>query len=294
MLERAFLTEDRPEPREWIEALEDLAESLKQCGLHIGHFYFQDLPTCPWCELESQTGLMLFPFINSNRTADDGEFNIFTVENLVSSLAVPENLPAKLPKTGILPPPSTEAETARRENLSRFIMLSVVQFAVVVFLTAIAGAGVGFFVGAILMAGFIVSLNNAGKNSKIDLEVRLEGARRDWERLENEWSSVKNNAPNFKDDLALVRRRITEHHQLQQQTREEVKLLRGEYIQNNKDENLPKLPVEEKRGGHLPSVCSFRILITNLEISSQTGAKISNASSFMIRTRKFPKPIKNV
>jgi len=38
MFERAFLTDDRPEPREWIEALEDLTDSLKQCALHIGHF----------------------------------------------------------------------------------------------------------------------------------------------------------------------------------------------------------------------------------------------------------------
>lgn len=223
MFERAFLTEDRPEPREWIEALEDLSESLKQCNLHVGHFYFQDLRSCPWCALESQTGLMLFPFISS-AAAGEESFNIFTIENLVSSLTVPQNLPAAPPKTGFLPPPSPEAENARRKNLTRFITLAILQFCIVVFLTAVAGAGVGFFIGALLMAGFIVTLNNSGKNSKIDLEVRLESARREWNQLQNEWSGA-GALPQFNDDLARVQKKISEHHQLQQQSREKIKLL---------------------------------------------------------------------
>jgi DNA-binding helix-hairpin-helix protein with protein kinase domain/Tfp pilus assembly protein PilF len=224
MFERAFLTDERPEPREWIEALEDLSDSLKQCGLHIGHYYFQELHACPWCALESQTGLMLFPFVSGVRAAGQENFNIFTIENLVSSLAIPQNLPMKPPKTNILPPPSPEAENARRENLSRFITLAVLQFCIVIFLTAIAGPGVGFFIGALLMAGFIVTLNNSGKNSKVDLEIRLESARRDWNQLENEWSAA-DTVPRFNNDVALIRQKITEHHQLQQQSREKVKQL---------------------------------------------------------------------
>lgn len=234
MFERAFLTVKRPEPREWIEALEDLSDSLKQCSLHIGHYYFEDLYACPWCALESQTGLMLFPFVSGNRAAGEEAFNIFTIENLVSSLAIPNNLPAKPPKTSILPPPSPEAENARRENLSRFITLAVLQFCIVIFLTAIAGAGVGFFIGALLMAGFIVTLNNSGKNNKIDLEVRLENARREWNQIENEWSAA-DVAPQFNSDLTLVRQKITEHHQLQQQSREKIKLLHDQVFHYNLD-----------------------------------------------------------
>ncbi len=234
MFERAFLTDDRPEPREWIEALEDLSESLKQCGLHIGHFYFEDLHACPWCELESKTGLMLFPFISGNRAAGEENFNIFTIENLVSSLAVPNNLPAKPPKTPFLPPPSEEAENARRENLSRFITLAVLQFCIVIFLTAIAGAGVGFFIGALLMAGFIVTLNNSGKNNKIDLEVRLESARREWNQLENEWTA-SDTTPQLNNDVSLIHQKIKEHHKLQQQSREKVKLLQDGAFQYKLD-----------------------------------------------------------
>ncbi len=224
MLERAFLTEDRPEPREWIEALEDLSNNLKQCALHIGHFYFNKLQSCPWCELESKTGLMLFPFVSGNNTAGAEHFNIFTVENLVSSLNLPTHLPVKPTKPSFLPPPSPEAENTRRENLSRFIMLAILQFSVVVFLTAIAGSGVGFFIGAILMTGMIVMLSNTGKNSKGDLEAQLEKAQQDWNQLENEWK-LSDTAPQFNSNLSLIREKISAHHQLQRQSRQKVKLL---------------------------------------------------------------------
>ncbi|HVE59963.1 MAG TPA: hypothetical protein VNB22_24330, partial [Pyrinomonadaceae bacterium] len=244
MFERAFLTDDRPEPREWIEALEDLSDSLKQCGLHIGHYYFQDLHACPWCELESKTGLMLFPFVSGNRTAGEEAFNIFTIENLVSSLVVPQNLPAKPPKTGVLPPPSPEATKARSENLSRFITLAILQFCIVIFLTAVAGSGVGFFIGALLMAGFIVTLNNSGKNNKIDLEVRLESARREWNQLENEWT-VADTTPQLNNDVSLIRQKINEHHKLQQQSREKVKLLQDGAFQYKLDVYLSSFKISD-------------------------------------------------
>jgi DNA-binding helix-hairpin-helix protein with protein kinase domain/Tfp pilus assembly protein PilF len=248
MFERAFLTLKRPEPREWIEALEDLSDSLKQCSLHIGHYYFQDLYACPWCALESQTGLMLFPFVSGARAAAGGEdnFNIFTIENLVASLAVPNNLPAKPPKTAVLPPPSSEAENARRENLSRFITLAVLQFCIVIFLTAIAGPGVGFFIGALLMAGFIVTLNNSGKNSKVDLEVRLEKARQDWNQLETEWSGA-DALPQFNNDVALIRQKINEHHQLQQHSREKVKLLHDDVFRYKLDLYLASFKIGDAK-----------------------------------------------
>jgi DNA-binding helix-hairpin-helix protein with protein kinase domain/Tfp pilus assembly protein PilF len=246
MFERAFLTIKRPEPREWIEALEDLSDSLKQCSLHIGHFYFDNLHTCPWCELESKMGLMLFPFVSGNRAVGEEQFNIFTVENLVSSLTIPQNLPAKPPKPLALPPPSPEAETTRRENLSRFIMLAILQFCIVIFLTAIAGPGVGFFVGAILMTGLIVTLNNSGKTNKGDLEARLEKARQDWNQLENEWTAA-DTVPQFNNDLSLIKQKISAHQNLQQQSREKVKLLHDEIFHYKLDFYLSSFKIADAK-----------------------------------------------
>ena len=165
---------------------------------------------------------------------------------MVASLAVPNNLPVKPPKTSIMPPPSKEAETARRENLSRFITLAVLQFSIVIFLTAIAGPGVGFFIGALLMAGFIVTLNNSGKNSKVDLEVKLESARREWNQLETEWTGA-DVLPQFNSDAALIRQKIDEHHRLQQESRERVKQLHGSVFQYKLDSYLASFKISDAK-----------------------------------------------
>jgi DNA-binding helix-hairpin-helix protein with protein kinase domain len=280
MFERAFLTDDRPEPREWIEALEDLSESLKQCALHIGHFYFEDLRDCPWCALESQTGLMLFPFVTSARGTGDESFNIFTIENLVTSLALPNNLPAKPVKSALPVPPSPEAETARRENMSRFITLAILQFCIVVFLTAIAGPGVGFFIGALLMAGFIVTLNNSGKNSKVDLEVQLENARREWNQIETEWSTA--DTALFNDDMALIRKKIDEHHKLQQQSREKVKLLGEGDFQYKLDTYLASFKIDEAKLAGIGAEHIRRLKSAGIRTAADIDAK---------RLKSLPPPI---
>ena len=71
----------------------DLANNLEGCSVHPGHQFFNKLAVCPWCRIESQTGLMLFPFVSATAPGGTEPFNIFTVENLIANLGVSNNLP---------------------------------------------------------------------------------------------------------------------------------------------------------------------------------------------------------
>jgi DNA-binding helix-hairpin-helix protein with protein kinase domain/Tfp pilus assembly protein PilF len=62
LFSRAFLSANRPEPREWVEPLESLAKSLRRCDLHSGHHFSALLAACPWCEIELRAGVRLFNF----------------------------------------------------------------------------------------------------------------------------------------------------------------------------------------------------------------------------------------
>ena len=238
MFERAFLTNDRPEPWEWIEALEDLSSSLKQCAVHIGHHYFNALLACPWCEIEAKTGLMLFPFISSGQPIGEDGFNVFTVEKLLASLDIPNNLPAKpFKSTVFLPSPSEDAQELRIASQKRFIGIALLQFFIVLFLTGVAGAGVGFFIGAILLVGFLVTFHNSDKSNKDYYEEQLSDARRDWNNLENDWD--KNViATDLNDDLELVRKKVSEHQSLQQKSRNKIKRLNDEVFQYKLNSHL--------------------------------------------------------
>lgn len=234
MFERAFFTEERPEPREWIEAIEDLSANLKQCSVHIGHHYFNELFACPWCEIESKTGLMLFPFVSSVKANAENGFNIFTVENLLASLEIPQNLPAKPFKPTILPMPSEKAREMQSTNKNRLVGVAIVQFLAVFLLTIIGGAGVGFVFGVILMTIFFAVFHNSDKPEREAFEEELHKVRKEWDELDGDWKR-NNKAEELNADLALVRTKVAAHQTLQQQSRDEMKLIGDKTFQYNLD-----------------------------------------------------------
>ncbi len=229
LFKRAFLTKDnRPEPREWIEALEDLSNSLEQCSLHPGHLYFNELAACPWCEIEGQTGLMLFPFITSaNHPGGEKPFNVFTVENLIASLGIANNLPAKLPKpTEILPPPSNEIVVAKKEGQRLTFIIVFAQFFGLILMMAVFGIGTTFLLSIISMIFMMVFFSNSNKYLRDQLKDSLADAEIKWENLEIKWT---NTAPqNLDNDLVQIRQKLQAHQQIQQQSRRQLKLLQAD------------------------------------------------------------------
>lgn len=225
LFERAFSTENknRPEPKEWIEALEDLSDNLEQCSFHPGHLYFNQLTNCPWCAIESQTGVMLFPFINSSKNADgENQFNIFTIENLISNLGISTNLPARPLKPEVLPMPSPQIVEAQRSSKTWQYAIVGAHFVTLTFLMAIFGVGVSCFLGFLLMALFITILNNTDKNLRGEINDRLTSAQTEWERIENDWNKVL--APKkLTDDLSQIKNRIGDYQNLQRKSIQQLK-----------------------------------------------------------------------
>ncbi len=259
MFERAFLTGDRPEPREWVEALEDFSRSLDQCNFHPGHHYYEKLAACPWCRIEGQTGLMLFPFINSaNDLNGEKPFNIFTIENLIENLGINQNLPAKPidPMTLFAPPPSPEFIDKKRDNRKRQITIIAIQFVLISVFMYFLGIGAGVFVGIVTMIFFIISLNNPDKDLRAELNESLFDAREKWNQIENEWS--KGLVPqNVNDDLAQIRKKIDAYQKFQQTAAHKIKLLRddvsrrhfSEYLRSFRLEaaEIPEIKAEDRR-----------------------------------------------
>src|SRR5262245_48732952 len=76
LFRRAFLTTNRPQPREWVEPLDALAKALKKCGMHSGHYYYKELRDCPWCGIESQAPVRLFHFPRPGEDSRRGHFRL--------------------------------------------------------------------------------------------------------------------------------------------------------------------------------------------------------------------------
>ncbi len=58
----------RPTAKQWIMALEKLANKLKPCAVNQNHHYLSSLTKCSWCEFESKNGLVIFPSIKQAQT----------------------------------------------------------------------------------------------------------------------------------------------------------------------------------------------------------------------------------
>lgn len=246
MLERAFLTELRPEPHEWIEALEDLSNNLKQCGAHPGHHYFQDLDACPWCGIEAQTGLMLFPFVSGKRLSGEESFNIFTVENLISSLNIPQTLTALPPKQLLKTAPSPEARVVKDEIRTRLILILTGQVFVTLMLVLILGSVTIFIPSVIIFAICLAVFHNFNKNSQIDLEIKYDTAEREWNKFESEWEKAYS-AKELNENLSDLRNKIDAYQGLPNQSRKRIKYLLDKEFQERLDKYLVSFPLVEKQ-----------------------------------------------
>lgn len=92
LFERAFSEKnERPKPVEWAESLEYLAQNLRQCLIVPGHIFYSRLIFCPWCEIENNTGLTLFPLTSSGSFSDkkyEKNFDLPIIKDLIADFDV--------------------------------------------------------------------------------------------------------------------------------------------------------------------------------------------------------------
>src|SRR5262245_48322640 len=128
LFRRAFLSTDRPHPREWVEQLGELTKALKKCDLHSGHSYYRELRDCPWCGIEKQACVRLFNLSRYGAESRRGPFSLDEIWNEIVCI--------KAPETQLIPcdttleeahEPSADVVAAvgeRKERLSAAIILS--------------------------------------------------------------------------------------------------------------------------------------------------------------------------
>src|SRR5499426_1568011 len=119
LFRRAFLSTDRPRPREWIEPLDALAKALKKCDSHSGHNYYSELRDCPWCGIESQARVRLFNFLIPGEESRRGHFRLDEIWKEIESVGAPGAPMIRLDKRLTLVIPSAEVAAFERDMRNR-------------------------------------------------------------------------------------------------------------------------------------------------------------------------------
>jgi DNA-binding helix-hairpin-helix protein with protein kinase domain len=187
LFERAFAREsiqgDRPDSSTWVSALETLEHWTKQCAAHPAHWYLSDLQSCPWCRIEGETGVLLFPWIAQQTGA------VFNLDALWAQIqAIPRPGPA--PSIQIAPPkPSESAANLRGWNLQRKLFAACA--AAVPFVILFTGPKIGlFWILVASVAAFATVYNLADRSAAVnEIRRRKDTTTSEWNQMQSEWQT---------------------------------------------------------------------------------------------------------
>ncbi|MCD1259728.1 hypothetical protein B5M42_012880 [Paenibacillus athensensis] len=200
LFERAFSRQSaakgqRPQAREWVQALDALAGRLSRCPQKEGHRFADHLQACPWCELERKFRLVLFPSAPAAApapasaaapSAQASSFNLAAVWAQVLAIPAPGTAP-ELPAAGylVLPPSAQVFGQLKRTRYLKLLAL----------LPALLGIGaVTLFPAGWLPIGLVTLIAACGVYYYFHFRLKLallktrRQARAKWETLRQRWS----------------------------------------------------------------------------------------------------------
>jgi DNA-binding helix-hairpin-helix protein with protein kinase domain len=203
LFERAFGRDGsrdgaRPKPAEWIAALQELARSLRRCAANPAHEYWNGLAKCPWCEIETMGGFVLFPVVFLPNGAPQPSGPGLDVAALWQEMrAIPDpGPPPPLPAPAALcaprPKPSLEVRRARRSLLMRKALAVALALTALIVLPFSRFHGAAFWPWAVatlaLLAWTAIPFlrRRRGRNH---LQQALAKAREQWSEAERRWAS---------------------------------------------------------------------------------------------------------
>jgi DNA-binding helix-hairpin-helix protein with protein kinase domain/Flp pilus assembly protein TadD len=230
LFERAFSSENnRPHPREWVEGLEYLAENLNQCLLNPGHVFYSkftsEFSICPWCEIEGNTGLMLFPFTISTNALNkkyERDFDVATVEKLLESFNV-SSLPAKLsdtfPKVRVKPSREVLKE---RKRLNAMLKISLAISPALLVISYLLDIPFVMYLGIAILINKFVFEESAGKELRRTEREKFAEMELQYDYLESVFSKTTRTAGVSKS-LFQVQQALREYNELKSEFEETSK-----------------------------------------------------------------------
>jgi len=100
MFERAFAQDGRsglrPKARDWLSGLEQLEQQFSKCSSNVAHFFWSGAKTCPWCQIESTTGVILFHLHALGGKSNFQALDLAEIWKKISSVLPPDSTPDPL------------------------------------------------------------------------------------------------------------------------------------------------------------------------------------------------------
>jgi DNA-binding helix-hairpin-helix protein with protein kinase domain len=296
LFRRAFLSTDRPQPREWITALDALSKSLKKCQLHSGHSYFQDLAECPWCEIETRARVRLFNFLLPGASSQRGHFRLYEIWKEIEGVGAPETPLTEQDKLLKASAPSPEVALFAKDRRNRFF--------IAIWISAIAGLLIPLladfplaFLLVILAALVARSIAKAESSVSGQMQLLFQGQlavssdsfvnkvallKRDADyrvhQIEEKWEKEAGNKPFFAR-LDELRNRIATYENLSQIRRFRLQQLEAEARKDQLDEFLDQFEINNAEIKGIGSTVKATLLSHGVETAADVIEEVMQIPS---------------
>ena len=250
LFERAFLQGGaRPRAEEWVGRLGVLSSSLRQCAKNSGHNYLKTLGSCPWCEIEARSGIVLFfPVYVAGVATAGGTFNITAVWARIAAVEAPGPLPQLPAVTTANLTPSPAASEIKKRRTARSVIAAVALAVTGTVLLAIPlGAGATFVL--IVMAGVAaVSIAGGADSSGLrDFRAAKEDAEKKWRDVEQRWRTMGGEDPRFHTQRRELESKKAEYQNLPNFRQRKLQQLEREIHQRQLTKYLDGFRIDKAR-----------------------------------------------
>ena len=197
LFEKAFsqdaITAGRPEPRTWLTTLESLSKNLARCSVNPYHAFAVGSGSCPWCQIEAVTGILLFnvALVQTPGAQIDINSLLRSIEalRLISLPSAPreQDIPTPAPTAEAVQ--LAEKEKAKKSKLPFFITI-IVSLTVGLILVAPSLATIWMIGGYILYVFVKHRIRSTGAIQQSDSELlAAETAAQDARRQYSEFTA---------------------------------------------------------------------------------------------------------
>lgn len=182
--ERSGSIGGRPTAETWIETLEKLESSLRACATANWHHYPDELRDCPWCVVESQTGIRLFgQRITIDRTT--GGVDLATLWRAITAVPTPGPDPVLPSERPWHPPPGVALPSSTLKNIRKAISIGIA-FTGLVACNELSKKGGGLWAfGSYVLAFFVWPQASASNQAAAGSAYSV--AKGEWESTLTRW-----------------------------------------------------------------------------------------------------------
>jgi DNA-binding helix-hairpin-helix protein with protein kinase domain len=170
----------RPDGKAWVSALEDLESKLRVCPTANWHHYSNELKACPWCVVESQTGVRLFGQ-RIVSTSPTGAVDVATLWKAIAAVPSPgPNPPLPSERSWTLPPDANTPDKALK------LIRQALCFALIAF--GVAGCAVSGVLGLALCGVGLAIWPWVSAEKRHAVQREVAAAKAEYDALLGRWS----------------------------------------------------------------------------------------------------------